>query len=30
MQNPIQKFKGYSIIFDKTGILPEKLKLQLP
>ena len=26
MQNPIQKFRQSSIVFEKPGILPEKLK----
>ena len=26
MQNPIQKFKHGSIVFEEPGILPEKLK----
>ena len=33
MQNPIQKFRQSSIVFEKPGILPENLKtdeLQLP
>ena len=31
MQNPIQKFRQSSIVFEKTGILSEKLKkYQLP
>ena len=27
MQNPIQKFRQSSIVFQKPGILPEKLKV---
>ena len=27
MQNPIQKFRQRSIVFDKPGILPENLKI---
>ena len=27
MQNPIQKFRQSSIVFEKLGILPEKLKI---
>ena len=27
MQNPIQKFRQSSIVFQKPGILPEKLKI---
>ena len=29
MQNPIQKFKQNSIVFNKPGILPENLKTTL-
>ena len=29
MQNPTQKFRQDSIVFEKPGILPEKLKTLL-